>query len=473
MASPVLSVLLALLLIPPSPPPATEPAHLGWALGEISAVTLAGTAWYWANTDLNDDDWELHWDVPSWRLKLTPDGARFDTNAFYINARNHPTAGVVNYQIGRANGFGVLGSTVLNVAASTFWEYFVEFKEIVSINDVIVNSSTGLAIGEPLLALGADLRQRSVAHEVLSMAVAPFDALHGHGASRRPGWRHAVLVAGRRDARFHGDATRQEVELGFDVALARDPRTGQPGAFSGWTPAGAHNRLAGTLLFGDGEPEGPVTGARVATRTTLGGYARQAIDDDGVGGSVLVAAATAFTYDTRRLPGGEHDRLALTHLGGGLLELAAYLPSATVRWETALYGDFALVDAHAFEAPPRFPGEVRTSSMVAQGYYFGWGATLDSRLRVDVDEWSASASLVAHVLRAIDGLDRVDDPETPRGMTDQRARGRLELALRPTGRVATILAGIEGTVRRGTADETPTRRTFELGGTLALALTFD
>jgi len=135
----------------PRPAPAARPRY-GRAALETVAVLAGSTVWYWANTNLNSQDWELHWDWPSWREKLfTLDAIRFDSNEFLINAQKHPIGGVIHYQIGRANGFGMGGSLALDAATAVFWEYVVELKEVVSLNDLVVNTAAGVSIGEPLV----------------------------------------------------------------------------------------------------------------------------------------------------------------------------------------------------------------------------------------------------------------------------------------------------------------------------------
>src|SRR6185436_7240239 len=106
--------------------------------------------WYWRDLDFNTRDWDLRWDGPSWKRKLTSlDAVRFDQNLFQTNAVSHTRAGVAHYQILRGNGFSAGASALGTFATSAIWEYLIEFKELVSLNDLIVNSVSGFAIGEP------------------------------------------------------------------------------------------------------------------------------------------------------------------------------------------------------------------------------------------------------------------------------------------------------------------------------------
>ena len=113
--------------------------HYVRTVEELAVIDgVIGAAWYWTNQDLNQRDWELRWDWPSWRRKLvTFDAVRFDSNDFTTNGVNHMFSGGVYYLTGRTNNLGMAESFVLGAAASTVWEYVIEYKELVSANDLI------------------------------------------------------------------------------------------------------------------------------------------------------------------------------------------------------------------------------------------------------------------------------------------------------------------------------------------------
>ena len=124
---------------------------------ELLAFLGAGFVWYWSDPELNSPDWDLNWDWQSWRKKLTLDhgGVSFDNNAFDINAYQHAKSGTAFYLTARSNNLNVLESFLFSLAAATVWEYFGEYREKVSINDLTLTPVAGMAVGEVLSQLGA------------------------------------------------------------------------------------------------------------------------------------------------------------------------------------------------------------------------------------------------------------------------------------------------------------------------------
>jgi len=122
---------------------------------ETAVLMGLGAAWYWNDLELQRPDWVLKWDRESWKMKLTSfDAVRFDTNAFHINAFGHSSQAVLAYHAGRGNGLGLAGATALNTFYTFAWEYLIEFREYVSLNDLVINTISGPALGEPLWQIG-------------------------------------------------------------------------------------------------------------------------------------------------------------------------------------------------------------------------------------------------------------------------------------------------------------------------------
>jgi len=461
----------------PAPAPASSHRYL-WTTLESAAALAVGGVWYWSDVDFNQVDWELGWDWESWRRKvLSTDAIRFDTNPFSTNAVRHPFQGVVHYQIGRANGFGVAASALINLMAALTWEYLLEFPEYVSLNDVIVNASTGLSIGEPLVQIGRAGRGDHIGTtgRTLARSISPFDAMfgNGNGVGGRP-WHHLELSGGAGSVRFGQGYIRDEGALTLDLDLVSQPGYGRPGIRSGGTAAGAWNRLTVDLRLASGEEDYSLfPGVRVHTSTTLAGDYHQDLrgDADGVlGSSSFIGLGTAFTYERRRL-GSEWDRIGIAHLLGGRIELVRHFGTRSLRWELAGYGDFAMVQAHAFgpftpfdDTPPL------TSVLRAQGYYFAAGATGTTRLQLITGGGDVSVEVRAHQFWSIDGLDRQelgDSIADPHDVTDQRLFGRFAADLRPGGSRLGFGAVVDLALRRGAWHDLE-RRSYELGAGMRL-----
>lgn len=114
---------------------------------EIVLLNGIGMANYWMTKEENIEDWEYQPNKSGFKKKIT-DGWSFDTNSFRTNTVGHTYAGMMYYQTARSNGYGYLFSTLWTFAGSLLWEYAGEFREQVSINDMIFTTTGGVLIGE-------------------------------------------------------------------------------------------------------------------------------------------------------------------------------------------------------------------------------------------------------------------------------------------------------------------------------------
>ena len=129
--------------------------HFWRAIAELTIVLGLGEAWYWTHTDFNKPDWKLNWDWKSWRRKLiTGDAIRFDSNTIIVNINAHPWTGSLYYSIARQNGLHSYEAYLMAFTVSAVWEFVVEYREFVSINDLIMTPVGGQALGEVFTQLG-------------------------------------------------------------------------------------------------------------------------------------------------------------------------------------------------------------------------------------------------------------------------------------------------------------------------------
>jgi hypothetical protein len=445
------------------PPDAPRRPHYWNAAWEAAVVIAIPAAYYWSTQKAQEVDWTLDWDWKSWKQKIiTFHAVRFDTNPFHVNAIRHPLTGAIDYQVGRSNGFGMLGSELLAVGTGIFWEYFVEFHEDPAINDMLMNSIGGLAVGEPLWQIGQLWRggDMSWSDYAASTLFSPFDTFHRITRGWHPWWRpkawHAFkFIGGAERTQVDGQFERHDAIVGADLEVIRHPAYFIEGAHTERIEAGAWSRVTATLKLGETGSEDGVQGALFHSRTSIYGHYWQ--NDDGVG--VYYGMGTAFTYNRERLP-QEWDRVALGHLVGPQLELSIRRPGYTVRWELAAYVDFALMQAHVFGLESPFPPPPPLlSTLQANGYYFGGGASLMSRLRFATGPWDVDLEASGHAVSSLDFADRVDLGNQPRstvpeiepdGVDDQRVYWRAAVGFRPLGDRVGITLSEDGVVRRGT-----------------------
>ncbi|MBI2889798.1 MAG: DUF3943 domain-containing protein [Nitrospirae bacterium] len=141
---------------------------------ELFFLNGLGEAQYWIRREVNIPDWKYQ---PTWdgMKEKVSDGWAWDTNAFRTNSVYHAYSGSLYYQIGRANGYGPLGSTVWAFGGSLMWEYVGEYREQVSTNDMIITTFPGALMGEALRQLSYTLEQRAPRNYVSTFFVHLFD----------------------------------------------------------------------------------------------------------------------------------------------------------------------------------------------------------------------------------------------------------------------------------------------------------
>jgi hypothetical protein len=458
-----MKVLLAALLLVQAPITEAElpqpPRYYLRAALETGLLLAAGAAWYWRDADPGRHP--LRFDWPSWEEKLRLEALRFDDNRFDTNALSHPWAGVAYFQVARGNGLGFGGAYAAAVLSSTFWEYFVEFVETPSLNDLIMTPVAGAVVGESsfrlgtLLAAGAPTLGNRIGQLLFSPVAALNEMMAGrgperwgpldeHGFPRRMYHRFTLEVAAQ-TATMAG-ASRHEAALGADAVVVAHPGYRRPGRRITRVRAGQWSRLAGRLLLDSG---GPPTGYAFHSSTVLlGSYLRRyAPADDpraappGLG--LLLAVGTSFDYQARELRGA-WERLASVGLLGPAIELTAEGNDVGMRLALAAHYSVGLVQSatYADDGPLALPAWRKTSPLRNDGYYHGHGLTGAASLMVRLARLELAMSSELQAFRSLAGRDRFQERlRAEPSLADRRFtralsggvtpfRGRLRLASR-------------------------------------------
>jgi len=122
--------------------------HPGRAWIEMGVLLAYSTASYWHRNAFPEDwQFQLRFHSQFDRFFLLK-GWRFDSNNFKLNW-SHALAGGLYYQFARANNLSWSRSWLMAIAASTYWESFVEWREVISLNDQITTGLGALSTGEP------------------------------------------------------------------------------------------------------------------------------------------------------------------------------------------------------------------------------------------------------------------------------------------------------------------------------------
>lgn len=366
------------------------PDYLGLAL-DLGGVLAIGEVWYLTDTSVSDVDWKYDLSWATLRKKLlTGEGLQFDDNVLYLNSPGHPAAGAVFYQSARHRGLGPFGALLTAGAASAFWEYVTEFREVASLNDLIMTPLGGLAFGEPLYQV-SDFFRRSepTALNLFISGLFSFPTslspLHGWSA---PGglrllddrglaadqWHRFHLMAG-----FDLSHADGRVSSGFggsaqlDAQLLGQPGFGRPGEGATLSSGPLSTRLLLAVTMGGG---GLQELALLGESAYAGLWVQQLDGTDSRvhGGMGLVGLGALFEHEERLVP-GLTDQLAMVSPVGPTLQGTYSQGGLRLMAGADVYPVFGAMFSEAY--PALAVGALAPSGvspvLAAHGYYWAYG----------------------------------------------------------------------------------------------------
>jgi hypothetical protein len=458
-----------------------DPRYVRLALEEL-ALLGAGLGQYWYDREANSRDWEFNYDWPSFRARLDGKAYAFDTNGFDTNFLFHPAAGTLYYLTARSNRMGSFESFAVAFGASAVWEFFGEFQEKISVNDVIVTPVAGMALGETLTQLGAYfLRQCSSApNQLLGTALAPLTVIHDAidgaerltecGAQARSWHRFRIQLQGG-EAWSEGHSAYALLRTGLETDVINLSGFARPGKEWSNFSDGNVSRLRFGLSLSDVESVA-LSDLSVVTQTVLAGlhYRNTSFANgqlrgrEAIFGLMVGAEYTRHRYD----PGAEPDRVFLLDLPA--LSARYYVRSNSMTWELSLDagGAFGGADSLVLSRPraSAYVPEL-TSVAAAEGYNHVAGITMSPRVRLDLGPAQVGIELRADQLIGWRALDRTR--AIPNSAISESRRRSLFWVSLGAPRVERILFSVSWTERESTLGELRARRN-ELSTNMGLEL---
>jgi hypothetical protein len=396
------------------------------ALSEDVLFLAIGTTWYWLARDKNLVDW----DRPSAKARFTLDVIRLDNNDFPINFTLHPWSGAAYYTAARTNGISIAVSSLYSLGATLAWEYGIEFREKVSLNDLIFTPLTGITLGEffsrLMLYVNRFPTRPTLAQRTFGVLFGPMQAFTDAVTGQNQvvgGPRDNLGLSANQPHRFYFHAgvafqSAQQYEralatFGFDGSFVSVPSHLRPGRFHRFLHDGDFLRLWLSFAQGAGEREFD----SYADMSLFGIY-DQEISPDLRGGYVFLGSSLGYRY-RRSLLLGFQDEVAATHLPGLALETALLFGRAlTFQLSYRLQPDFAGVSAPAYPAwQAAHPGVDGKSVTAKHGYIYGFGVTslLEASLSFPRVTFGGRTWFAAY--NSTEGLDRTQETleADPRG----------------------------------------------------------
>ncbi|MGM0558876.1 MAG: DUF3943 domain-containing protein [Myxococcota bacterium] len=403
------------------------------ALLEDGILIGSGTLWYVLNTSVNSQDFDLQAGPETIWKKITDlDQVRFDNNTFLFNNGWHALTSLGYYHFPRANNFGVWSSLGIAFAYSTAWEYAFEIREKVSINDQIVTTVAGLALGEVTYQLGEyfnspqsrgntagriltglfgspRLLHRWMDDELEDPLAESYEPYGGDIWHRFSAWGAYDFRAG--PAERGETTTRNNGSLGVSTRMVVLPGYLRPGDYSTWFFDGRMTNMDFEIGFG---PRG-FEHIEIFAEAGVLGYHTQDIDYDG---EHRDGSAVSFTLNNAyRVVHQNHDfwedQRGIVHLLGPGVRLVEFQDGLKMEADLNAYVDFAAIRSQAY-LPWRatYGDEGIRTELSNHSYYFAWGGSLIPRLRLEYGEFSLEGSMIVSAYDSIDGLDRFEEEIT-------------------------------------------------------------
>ena len=476
---------------------------------ELACLIGGVTTYYWLSYGKFQEDWQfsLSWQGQRRRL-FSAESPKLDSNNFDTNW-THALAGAGYYSIARTNGYSSGSSLLFSIGSSAFWEIFSEHREVIAINDMIFTSFSGPAVGEPLYQMSSYFSRRPGTWNRLGELLCnPFLALNnwidgkggtGKNSGPEPSWHAFRIFAGAKQAASTPEAAGH---TGFKTSLDMETNTlpgyrgdesfslSLPGTLSGriyfdmsFGPAGWEewNLRTGAVHFGHAwqssraeagdTPKG--SGGSIGFATAFEVYRkRQSAWYAGGGSSSSGGSSHSIARIERPTPTEFSDKISAISPLGAVLTLSRFGPRLHARWTAEVFGDFAMVNALAYN---RFTAGHDTSgvktTLLNWGYYYAAGMTMGSDILLDWRRWHLRGSFRYQWYDSIQGLDRfqflglvTDDFR----IHDSRLLGRLELTYRIPGSPIEVGFDAETIGRRGSlldlhAQRRESRMTWKTG----------
>ncbi len=358
---------------------------------ELGVLYSAAMAIYYVNLSSNavDFDYTLGGGLKN---KLTGQAIRFDDNDKFNNY-GHAYAGVMYYQMARSNGFNSLESFLITFASSTAWE-FLEYHEVLSINDEIITSLGGYVIGEATYQISCSLLQKNTfIAKTLAYALSPglatnhaIDAVKNKNKyasqsdCKKERWSDVSTYLGLDHGQkpYQTSATNNLL-IGMDATVVKLENYEKEGTNSKLI----YDTVMAKMLFEANGNEGLIDLKVIAQVMTAAYHQKNVeLDENGDlrGYDILLGVGSASTWNDRgtNTKGGKEDFYGTINILGATAHADLYYKGFNIKADMGFYGDFTMVKSYALSNYKDSRGgslEGESTVIKNHDYYWGYGTT--------------------------------------------------------------------------------------------------
>lgn len=388
------------------------PPHYFDTLAGIVGTLGVGSLWYYVELATNSQDFQIYNFWESLKIKLTETQYYgFDDNAVSINL-SHAVAGAIYYQFARSSHFNRFESFLWALAASSVWEYGIEFREVISLNDQIFTPLGGMIIGEVLYQFSYFFSKQSTPlGKIVSSIFCPACTLHGfiHKESATTASEDHFsgdgLFVSFNYSEFKGAFEKSLVELsaGFQGRISDQASARPTEQIAYWSSDAIWNQVS--LVF-HLSPIQMQLGVDFLAQTALAGFVVQKSSKDAQHAyRFAIAPVAAVEVNRQILPGQEEqDFFATVDVIGTNMQVDGYIGKVKVQFSMDVFASFGMIKSLALS---EFTGHTPSleSSLGKRGYSWSLGPKVNSSLGVAYGPIDLNFFVQAKDYDSIDGLD--------------------------------------------------------------------
>jgi len=432
---------------------------LGRAVLYMGTLWLADSIRYWSTYADWVEDWQyqFNWEDQKKRFFLF-EANKFDSNPFRTNW-THGIGGAVYFNMARYHRLNLFESVLFETATSMAWEYFTEWREVVSVNDNFFSGLGGLPIGEPFFQLGKYLLSRKgIVNQIAGYIINPvfgISDLFG-GKKWRSNFREDyfsspdfILSLSNENFSFRNKSTTggNRFRMNIGTEFLKIPGFGKPGKNK--VKMNFASTFYSEINFGLSTGNDGIDEHRFSTKIIYFGSWIQRIDENKAGKkrgySLYYGLSSAFNLykkksleeydsgqyhynfsetgeddqseghdvqDAPELPVNFTDKMAIINLIGPSAHITLYSSPFKFEIDTDAYFDFGLVNSFAVNNYSKdhdiFEDRIKTT-LAYYGYYYAFGYTLNMNAGLTIGNFSLNGRVRYQKHASIQGLDRFQD----------------------------------------------------------------
>ena len=335
----------------------------------------------------------------------------FDNDSLETNYVGHSGAGTLYWLTARGNRVSVPEAFLWTLGASTFWE-IIEFKEPMSINDLLVTPVAGMAVGEAFTQLSGyfDRLGTDGLSQTLAWIFNPVKKFHDWIDKATPvrdpatrGW-HEFKLSVSGGVLTQGGPVHGAAQFAFTSRLFRVPGYGEPGGTGHSFADGNVSSIGITTTFAAGQMVDFLFDVETAL---LGHYARdlRRDGDDLHGWDLFVGGTAAYEIGSHvwnLSEGGTRNKIGCVRFPG--LDVRGRIFSGPFRVTAAGDASLGMAGVEPFHAPDSLPNGVYYPTVyVANGYYHALSLHLAALLEITWDSLGAGAAARTDLYSAFTG----------------------------------------------------------------------